>query len=110
MNPPVLLEIDHLVKRFGGLAATDHACLRVEAGEIHALIGPNGAGKTTLIHQISGALQPSAGHIRFDGHGITGLPMHARVHRGLVRSYQITSVFRRLPVLDNIALGVHAND
>ena len=56
-----LLEIDDLVKRFGGLTATDHARFDVRHGEVHALIGPNGAGKTTLIHQISGALAPDAG-------------------------------------------------
>ena len=105
-----LLRIDNLVKRFGGLVATDHANLSVRAGEIHALIGPNGAGKTTLIHQISGALAPTAGRILFAGQDVTALPMHARAHRGLVRSYQITSVLRRLPVLDNLALAVQARE
>lgn len=110
MKPPVLLEITNLVKRFGGMVATDHASLSVETGEIHALIGPNGAGKTTLIHQLSGALEPSSGHIRFEGVEVTDLPMHARVHLGLVRSYQITSVFKKLSVLDNIALAVQARE
>jgi branched-chain amino acid transport system ATP-binding protein len=105
-----LLRTDQLVKRFGGLVATDHASLSVEAGELHALIGPNGAGKTTLIHQLSGGLAPSAGRIHFDGHDITGVPMHERVHRGLVRSYQITSVFKRLSVLDNLALALQSRD
>ncbi len=103
-----LLKIDRLVKRFGGLAATDHATLAVQRGEIHALIGPNGAGKTTLIHQISGALAPDEGHIWFDGNDVTHLPMHRRALGGLVRSYQITSIFQRLSVLDNIALAVQA--
>lgn len=103
-----LLKIDGLVKRFGGLAATDHAHLTVQAGEVHALIGPNGAGKTTLIHQISGALAPDAGRIVFAGQDITHQPMHQRVLSGLVRSYQITQVFRRLSVLDNLALAVLA--
>jgi len=103
-----LLEVRSLLKRFGGLAATDHASLQVRVGEIHALIGPNGAGKTTLIHQLSGALAPDAGEILFEGQPITALAMPARVQRGLVRSYQITSIFQRLSVLDNLALAVQA--
>ena len=103
-----LLKIDDLVKRFGGLAATDHAQLTVQRGTIHALIGPNGAGKTTLIHQISGALAPDEGKIWFDGDDVTHLPMHQRALGGLVRSYQITSIFKRLSVLDNVALAVQA--
>jgi branched-chain amino acid transport system ATP-binding protein len=103
-----LLHLDGLVKRFGGLAATDGASLDVRAGEVHALIGPNGAGKTTLIHQIAGSLAPDAGRIVFDGTDITALPMARRVHAGLARSYQITHVFARLPVLDNLALAVLA--
>ena len=109
MSTP-LLHVDHLVKRFGGLTATDHASIEVMSGEVHALIGPNGAGKTTLIHQISGALKPDAGHVRFDGADITGLAMHERVLRGLARSYQITSIFKRMGVLDNVALAVQARD
>lgn len=104
----VLLQVQGLVKRFGGLVATDQAQLAVRSGEIHALIGPNGAGKTTLIQQLSGALAPDAGQIVFDGADITPLSMHARVHRGLARSYQITSIFQRLPVLDNLALALQA--
>lgn len=104
----VLLYVDGLVKRFGGLLATDQAELQVRAGEIHALIGPNGAGKTTLIQQLSGALASDAGRVLFDGADITRLAMHQRVRRGLARSYQITSIFPRLPVLDNVALAVQA--
>lgn len=103
-----ILHVDGLVKRFGGLAATDGATLDVRAGEVHALIGPNGAGKTTLIHQIAGSLAPDAGRIVFDGADVTALPMPRRVHAGLARSYQVTNVFGRLPVLDNLALAVQA--
>ena len=106
----VLLQVQDLVKRFGGLAATDHANLTVCQGEIHALIGPNGAGKTTLIHQISGALQSDSGRIVFGGTDLEGMPMHLRARNGLVRSYQITSIFKKLSVLDNIALAVQAVD
>ena len=105
-----LLHVDRLVKRFGGLTATDHASVRVLRGEVHALIGPNGAGKTTLIHQISGALAPDAGQVHFDGVDVTRMPMHERVLRGLARSYQITSIFSRLSVHDNLALAVQARD
>lgn len=103
-----LLSVRDLVKRFGGLVATDHAGFEVRRGEVHALIGPNGAGKTTLIHQLSGALACDAGQIVFDGQDITRRPMHERVLTGLARSYQITSIFRRLSVLDNVALAVQA--
>lgn len=103
-----LLTIKDLVKRFGGLVATDHANLTVRTGEIHALIGPNGAGKTTLIHQISGTLQPSSGSLIFDGEDITKVPMHSRVRRGLARSYQITNVYKKFSVLDNVAFAVQA--
>jgi branched-chain amino acid transport system ATP-binding protein len=107
MSAP-LLNVERLVKRFGGLTATDHASLQVMPGEVHALIGPNGAGKTTLIQQISGALSSDAGHVQFDGVDITRVAMHERVLRGLARSYQITSIFHRLSVLDNLALAVQA--
>jgi branched-chain amino acid transport system ATP-binding protein len=103
-----LLQVRGLVKRYGGLVATDGVDLVVRAGEIHALIGPNGAGKTTLIQQLSGALAPDAGRIAFDGQDITALSMHERVHRGLARSYQITSIFPRLSARDNVALALQA--
>jgi len=103
-----LLQVDGLVKRFGGLAATDGATFDVRAGEVLALIGPNGAGKTTLVNQLAGSLAPDAGRILFDGADVTALPMPRRVHAGLARSYQITNVFAALPVLDNLALAVQA--
>ena len=104
----VLLCVRNLSKRFGGLIATDGVSLEVTAGEIHALIGPNGAGKTTLIEQLSGAMPPDAGAIRFGSVDITGRPQHERVRLGLARSYQVTSIFRKFTVLDNIALAVQA--
>jgi branched-chain amino acid transport system ATP-binding protein len=103
-----LLHVEHLVKRFGGLTATDGVAFDVELGTIHALIGPNGAGKSTLINQLSGALQPDAGRIMFNGEDITRSAMHARVARGLARSYQVTNVFKRFPALDSVALAVQA--
>ena len=103
-----MLELRAVSKRFGGVVATDDVTLDVVRGEVHALIGPNGAGKTTLIGQISGVLPTDSGRILFNGADITRLPAHARVAAGLARSYQITSIFRRYSVLDNLALAVQA--
>jgi branched-chain amino acid transport system ATP-binding protein len=83
--------------------------LTVVSGELHAVIGPNGAGKTTLIAQLSGQLTPDSGRIRFAGRDITGLPMYRRSALGLARSFQITSLFLDLSVLDNVALAVQAH-
>ena len=104
-----LLSTDRLIKRFGGLVATDSVSIDVKAGEIHALIGPNGAGKTTLLSQLTGNLRPDAGTIRFAGREVTHVPMHARARLGLARSFQITSVLREFTALDNVALAVQAH-
>ena len=102
------LVVEGLVKRFGGLTATDDLSLTLEPGELHAVIGPNGAGKTTLITQLSGELAPDAGRITFDGRDITHEPPFRRALAGLGRSYQITSVFGEFTVLQNVALAVQA--
>ncbi|HBH40037.1 MAG TPA: ABC transporter ATP-binding protein [Curvibacter sp.] len=94
--------------QFGGVRAVSDLHFSAPAAAVTSLIGPNGAGKTTLIQQLSGALAPDAGRIVFDGQDITALSMHERVHRGLARSYQITSIFPRLSVLDNVALALQA--
>ncbi len=104
-----MLEVEGLVKRFGGLTATDDLSLTVTVGEIHAIIGPNGAGKTTLIAQLSGDLTPDDGRIRFAGRDITGLRSDERSHLGLARSFQITSIFPDFSALDNVALAVQAH-
>src|ERR1700732_1572705 len=104
-----LLSTQGLVKRFGGLLATDNVSIEVRPGEIHALIGPNGAGKTTLVGQLTGNLSPDSGSIRFAGRDVTRLPTHARVRLGLARSFQITSVLREFTALDNVALAVQAH-
>ncbi|MSO66637.1 MAG: ABC transporter ATP-binding protein [Pseudolabrys sp.] len=108
MSEP-MLQVENLAKRFGGIVATDDLVLNVEAGELHAVIGPNGAGKTTLIAQLSGQLSPDSGRVRFDGKDITALPMYRRSRLGLARSFQITSLFLDLSVLDNVALAVQAH-
>ena len=105
-----MLDIQGLKKSFGGVIATDGVTLGVDAGELHAIIGPNGAGKTTLIAQLSGDLRPDAGHVVFNGKDITTVPTHRRSHFGLARSFQITSVFMGLSVIDNVALAVQAHD
>ena len=104
-----LLRTDRLIKRFGGLIATDTVSIDVHQGEIHALIGPNGAGKTTLVGQLTGHLAPDAGTIHFAGRDVTRLPTHARVRLGLARSFQITSVLREFTALENVALAVQAH-
>jgi branched-chain amino acid transport system ATP-binding protein len=103
-----VLELKKVSKRFGGVVATDEVTLEVAHGEIHALIGPNGAGKTTLIGQISGSLGVDSGEIHFLGADVTRARQHQRVRAGLARSYQITSIFKRFSVLDNLALAVQA--
>ena len=108
MSEP-LLQVSHLAKRFEGIIATDDLALTVEAGELHAVIGPNGAGKTTLILQLSGQLTPDSGHVVFAGQDITTMPMYRRSALGLARSFQITSLFLDLSVLDNVALAVQAH-
>jgi len=103
-----VLSLRDLSKSFGGVVAVDRVTLEVRAGEVHALIGPNGAGKTTLIHQVSGSLPADTGQILFEERDITRLAAHERVRAGLARSYQVTSLFRRFSVLDNLALAVQA--
>ena len=103
-----MLSLRDLSKSFGGVVAVDRVTLEVRAGEVHALIGPNGAGKTTLIHQVSGSLPADTGQILFEERDITRLAAHERVRAGLARSYQVTSIFRRFSVLDNLALAVQA--
>lgn len=104
-----VLEVDALVKRYGGLLATDHFSVRIAAGELHAVIGPNGAGKSTLIGQLAGELRPDSGHIVFDGRDITHMPVHLRARLGLARSYQITSVLPEFTVLQNVMLAAQAH-
>jgi len=101
-----LLEARGLSRHFGGLRAVDGVDFELVPGEIHALIGPNGAGKTTLVSLLSGRLTPDSGQILLAGEDITKLPAHRRVRRGIAYTFQITSVFTELSVLDNVALAV----
>jgi branched-chain amino acid transport system ATP-binding protein len=100
-----ILRTEKLVKRFGGILVTDEVSLDIAPGELHAIIGPNGAGKTTLINQLSGEMVSNEGRVWFDGQDVTSLPIHSRARRGLLRSYQITSVFDAFTVRENAALA-----
>lgn len=105
-----ILAIEGLVKRFGGLLATDHVSLTVEEGEIHALIGPNGAGKSTLINQLCGEIAPNEGRIHLAGRDITALSVPERVALGLGRTFQITSLLDDATCRENIAMAVQARE
>ena len=100
-----LLATRSLSKRFGGLDAVKDVNLTLEPGRIRALIGPNGAGKTTLVGLLCGRIAPTAGTVTFQDRDITHLPAHARIGEGMAYTFQITSVFARLPVLENVALA-----
>ncbi len=102
-----LLAVSRLVKRFGGFTALNEVSFEVAEGEILGLIGPNGSGKTTMFNCISGALQPTAGSIRFRGEEIAGLTPDAVCHRGVARTFQIPRPFRKLSILENVAVAAH---
>lgn len=108
--PDPLLRVDNLVRRYGGITATDHLSMEVVPGELHAIIGPNGAGKTTLISQLTGQVMPNSGTIHFAGRDVTGLPSYKRSRLGLARSFQITSLLKDFSAIDNVALAAQAHD
>jgi branched-chain amino acid transport system ATP-binding protein len=104
------LEVDNLSHSFGGLTALADVRLAVAPGERRAIIGPNGAGKTTLFNIISGIFRPSTGRIRLFGQDVTRLPTHRRAQLGLARTFQISTLFPRLSVLDSMLLAVQGLD
>ena len=101
-----VLQAHGLVKKFGGITATDHVNLSLQLGARHALIGPNGAGKTTLINLLTGVLAPTEGRIELLGQDISQLPSHQRVARGLVRTFQINQLFASMTPLQTLAMVV----
>ncbi len=101
-----VLQAHGLVKKFGGITATDHVNLSLKLGARHALIGPNGAGKTTLINLLTGVLAPTEGRIELLGQDISQLPSHQRVARGLVRTFQINQLFASMTPLQTLAMVV----
>ncbi|MBF9195786.1 ABC transporter ATP-binding protein [Microvirga terrestris] len=102
----IALETKGLVKRFGGLVATDNVSFKLEQGARHALIGPNGAGKTTFINLLTGVIKPTSGQIFLEGQEITGLRPELRVQRGLARTFQINQLFPAMTPLETIGLAV----
>ena len=103
-----ILETRGLTRQFGRLTAVREVDLAVAAGQRHAVIGPNGAGKTTLFHLVTGSLRPSAGRVRFRDTDITGLAPHRIGRLGMARSFQITNIFGRLSVRENVRLAIQA--
>src|SRR5437879_8255271 len=101
-----VLELKGLGKSFGGLAAVRNVSLAVYRGDRKAIIGPNGAGKTTLFNVITGILSASSGQVLLFGRDVTAWPSHRRTALGMARTFQITSLFPRLSVLDNVLLAV----
>jgi branched-chain amino acid transport system ATP-binding protein len=101
-----VLETRGLGRHFGALEAVADVSLGVEPGVLHAVIGPNGAGKTTLFHLMSGLLAPTAGRVLFQGEDVTALRAPARCRRGISRTFQITSIFPELSVLENVRIAV----
>ena len=104
---PDLLEIVGLGKRYGGVLAVDGLNMTVGKGSIHGLIGPNGAGKTTTFNLVSGYDSPTAGVVRFRGETISGLPMYRIAQKGIVRTFQHSTLFAELSVLENALIGTH---
>jgi branched-chain amino acid transport system ATP-binding protein len=106
-DPATMLTVSGLTKRFGGFTALNSVSFEVRQGEILGLIGPNGSGKTTCFNCISGALTPTAGSLRFRGAEIAGLTPDAVCHRGVARTFQIPRPFRKLSILENVAVAAH---
>ena len=101
-----LLDLDGVVRSFGGVKAVAGASFKVTQGEITGLIGPNGAGKSTVINLVAGALKPQAGRIRFDGRDIAGRPAHEVARLGLIRTFQRTNLFPKMTVMENLLVAL----
>ncbi len=101
-----VLQLENLCKSFGGLAAVRGVTLEVSPGERKAVIGPNGAGKTTLFNLITGVFPASSGDIFLFGENVTRWPAHRRTALGMARTFQVTSLFPKLTVLDNVLLAL----
>ena len=104
----LLVRTERLTKSFGALTAVNAVTLEVEEGSLHSVIGPNGAGKTTFFNLLTGQHTPTSGRIVFDGRDIAGTPPHGIAHLGIARSFQRTSIFPTLSILDNVWLATFA--
>ena len=102
-----MLEVNHLSIQFGGLRAVDGFHLSIEKGELYGLIGPNGAGKTTVFNLLTGVYKPTEGIIRLDGQDITGKSTIEINKAGIARTFQNIRLFKDMPVLDNVKVGLH---
>ena len=105
---PYTFKVEHLTRRFSGFLAVNDVSLEIPIGGVRTIIGPNGAGKTTLFNLLSGLLPPSAGRIYFSEIDITDMPPHERARLGIARSFQITNIFGRLSVFENVRLACQA--
>jgi branched-chain amino acid transport system ATP-binding protein len=103
------IETQRLCLRIGSVAIVDEVSLSVTEGEFLVVIGPNGAGKTTLLNLISGVAQPTSGHVRFREHDITRAPIYARARLGLGRTFQTSTIFTNLTVLENVRIAAQAH-
>ncbi len=101
-----VIKVQGLTKTYGGVHAVSNVSFGVEAGEHLVILGPNGAGKTTLFNMLNGQVRSTSGQVFFQGEDITNLPAHRRIHLGIGRSFQITSLFNGLNVMDNMLLAV----
>ena len=106
----MILELENLGMRFGGVKAVDGLSYAIERGKVHAIIGPNGAGKTTLFNMVTGIYRPTAGRIRFDGQDVTGLPPEDLAARGLCRTFQNLQIFEQMTALENVMVGRHLHE
>ena len=102
-----IIEVDHITKKFGGLVANGDVSFNVQEGEILSVIGPNGAGKSTLFKLISSFLKPTLGEVRFKGERISGLAPHIVARKGVVRTFQETTIFRSMTVRENVIVSQH---
>lgn len=103
-----ILEIKNVSQEFGGLLALDSVDMNLEKGQIFGLIGPNGAGKTTLFNLVTGIYRPTSGDLIFDGRRISGLSPHLIAKAGIGRTFQNIRLFKKLSVIDNVLVGMHA--
>jgi branched-chain amino acid transport system ATP-binding protein len=104
--PEPILDVARLRRSFGSIRAVDDLTFTVAPGERHAIVGPNGAGKTTAFNLISGEIIPHSGRVTFLGQNVTKLPLHARVQRGIGRTFQHSDLFPALTVIDSVILAV----
>ena len=106
----VTLETRGLTRVFGGLTAVEDVDFTLEQGQIHALIGPNGAGKSTFVGMVAGRIAPTRGEVWFEGQDVTAWPAHVRTRSGMAYTFQITAIFARLSLFDNVALALRTRD